>query len=475
MRPARPLSCLVFGMPGLRPDWTTGSQALQAGGGLVDACRAAHLPPALAARVAPQWAGAWVDLLDDLEGAKVLVVDHAPGRAPGRLVDIGAMVTVIDGSPPRAAFRRALLDAAGPGHDAVRISSAGLEASAPTGWDVIVVDGLRPGQARMRSLTRGLRAGGRVVMIGDNAISGLRAVDRLRGRPTGPTTSVGTGFHGPLAASGFAVRQSFALLRTSAAPVTAFDLASPKASRAVLQAAATRVSGRRRQGLGALERGLTHRWSAPLVPALMPARLVLATSVAAPWAPGPRRITGRIGYDDSVESKVLRGEPPTEIDKRYASEAEATAEAWALETLAGAGLDIAPRLLGRPAPDRVRVSWLGTGRPLEVATLTYDELEAWVRRAATLLASVQRATGVDGEGRVLVHGDYWLGNLMHHGERILGVVDWTTAKRGDPRTDLAHLVDSLPSVRPTSPRALDRLRSTAHQAYHLELGAIPQR
>ncbi|MBW3574856.1 MAG: aminoglycoside phosphotransferase family protein [Actinobacteria bacterium] len=410
--------------------------------------------------------------MDELEGARVLVVDHAPGRAPERLAQMGAEVTVVDDSPSRAAFRRAVLVAAGR-EDAVRIGPVECGAPGHSGWDLIVVDGLSLGRARLRTLAPELRSGGRVVVVGDNALSALRAADRVRGRPGGPATSTGTRRRGALSAVGLVVRQSFALLRASAAPVTAFDLDAPEASRAVLQAVATRVSGRRRQALGALERGITHTWTGPVVSALVPARLVLATSASAPWTAEPRRITGRIGYDDSVESKVLRGEPPAEVEKRYASESEASAEAWALETLADSCLDIAPRLLARPAPDRLRVSWLAGSRPLEVATLTDHELEVWLRRAGALLASVQRATGVDGDGRVLVHGDYWLGNLMHCDDRIVGVVDWTTARRGDPQSDLAHLVDSLPSVRSTSPRVLDDLRSAVREAYHLGLGGHP--
>ncbi len=270
-----------------------------------------------------------------------------------------------------------------------------------------------------------------------------------------------------------AVRQSFALLRASAASVTAFDLDAPEASRAVLQGCCHTSQRRSSPGLGALEHGITHTWTGPVVSALVPACLMLATSASAPWTPEPRRITGRIGYDDSVESKMLQGEPPAEVEKRYASESEASAEAWALETLADSGLDIAPRLLAWPAPDRSCVSWLAGGRPLEVATLTDDELEVWLRRAGALLASVQRATGVDEDGRVLVHGDYWLGNLVHRGDRIVGVVDWTTARQDDPETDLTYLVDSLPSVRPTSVRMLDDLRSAVRQAYHLGLGSHP--
>ena len=445
------------------PDWAAGSRALEAGASPELACRAARLSPRLAARLVPRWAAAWVDLLDDLDGARVLLVDHAPGWAPVRLADRGASVTLVDDQPLRATFRRTLLAAADTPAGAVRI---GATKASRSGWDVIVADGLRLGASATRSLTMDLAPGGRVVVVADNAMSPLRVFDGSRGRAAGPVGGAGSGWHAALTGAGLTARQSFVLLRTSAAPVTAFDVTAPQASRAVLQAAATRVSGNRRRGLRLLERTPGGRWSLPAVSAVLaPARLVVATSTggARELASG-RMVTGRIGYDDSVESKVLRGEPPVEVEKRYASVGEATAEAAALRALVDAGLDIAPRVVARPAPDRVCISWL-SGRPLEVAALDDGQLETWIRRASALLARIQRATGTDGQGRVLVHGDYWLGNLMHDGDRIVGVVDWTTAGWGEADTDLTHLITSLATVRPRSGAYMERLTRVARQGF----------
>lgn len=482
-RPAAdcPLSCtgpspLPWRMPPKGPDWAAGSRSLEAGAGPEEVCRAARLPPAFAARLVPRWAAAWVDLLDDLDGCSVLVADHAPGWAPARLAERGASVTLVDDQPLQTAFRRTLLAAganvaAGTDIAAVPIGAASAARGSRSRWDVIVADGLRLGASGMRSLTMDLAPGGRVVVVSDNVMSPLRAFDARLGCAVGPVGGAGSGWNAALTGAGLAVRQSFVLLRSSAAPVTAFDVAAPRASRAVLQAAATRVRGNRRRGLRLLERTLGGRLNIPAVPAVLaPARLVVATSASAPWELASRRITGRIGYDDSVESKVLRGEPPAEVEKRYASVREAAGEAAALRALADAGLAIAPRVLARPAPDRLCVSWL-TGRPLEVAALDDGQLEAWIRRAGTLLAVIQRATGADGQGRVLVHGDYWLGNLLYEGDRIVGVVDWTTAGWGQPETDLAHLVASLPKVRPTSPRLMERLTRVARQGFEAESAA----
>ena len=448
-----------------RPDWEAGSAALGAGASTAAACRAAGLPPALSARVAARWGGAWVDLLDDLDGARVLVMDHAPGQAPARLADRGASVTVVDDHPARCAFRRGLLGAAA-AQGAVRFATATGEHAHAGGWDVIVVDGIRLGARRMRSLVGALAPGGRVVVVADNALSPLRALDRTSGRAAGPVAGVGIGWHRALTGAGLGVQQSFAVLRCSAAPVTAFDVAAPMAARSVLQAVATRVGGHRRRGLRLLERALESWPSASAAAAVVaPARLAVAASLGAPCEGARRRITGRIGYDDSVESKVLRGEPPVEIEKRYASALHAEAEATALQALADAGLQIAPRVVARPAPDRLGVSWMGTGRPLEVAALDDGELDVWVRRASALLARIQLAAGTDAGGRVLVHGDYWLGNLLHDGHRIVGVVDWATAGWGDPGADLAHLVTSLAAARPMPDDLLARLTRTSREAF----------
>lgn len=38
----------------------------------------------------------------------------------------------------------------------------------------------------------------------------------------------------------------------------------------------------------------------------------------------------------------------------------------------------------------------------------------------------------------LVHSDYWWGNTVWYRGRLTGVVDWSSAKAGDPRTDVAQ-------------------------------------
>jgi aminoglycoside phosphotransferase (APT) family kinase protein len=46
---------------------------------------------------------------------------------------------------------------------------------------------------------------------------------------------------------------------------------------------------------------------------------------------------------------------------------------------------------------------------------------------------------IDGATRRLIHGDYHAGNVLWSGGRVTGVIDWTGARLGDPRFDIAYL------------------------------------
>jgi RIO-like serine/threonine protein kinase len=151
-------------------------------------------------------------------------------------------------------------------------------------------------------------------------------------------------------------------------------------------------------------------------------------------------VTGRIGYEDSEEVKVVHGDPPELVEKRYLRQLEADRETTALEALAEAGFALAPRPVRRDGPLLATQTWL-SGRALNVERLGDEELEAWILRAADVLAGLRRRTASGGE--VLRHGDFWLGNLLVEGDTIVGVVDWTEATRGEPAADADHLVATL--------------------------------
>jgi hypothetical protein len=405
------------------------------------ASRAAAAGRNAGARLLRPWAGAWVDLIDGLDGGRVLLVDHSPGRTGPLLADTASLLGVGDADIHRAAMRRSLLD----GRRAeVRVEAEDGLTGEGSRWDVIILDGTmgvgEPSavRTRLRRLVRALVPGGRMVVVADNPLSPLRVGDRLRRRPVGTTVTPSVGhLCRLLEGAGLAIEQRFGLLPSSVVPVTCFDLEAPGAAAAVLQAASVRVEGGRAPALRALRQLAERRAAAGLVPAWM----VIASPAYRRWEPQLAPPTARLGYADSREVKILRGEPPRELEKRYRSPEGAEAEAMALQVLERAGVALAPRLLRRPADDRTCQTWL-RGRPLSLSRLDPPQLTTWVGRAAHVLGRLHRATARP-DGRVLVHGDYWLGNLLVEGDSVVGVVDWAGARWGAPEEDLGFLVDAL--------------------------------
>ena len=45
---------------------------------------------------------------------------------------------------------------------------------------------------------------------------------------------------------------------------------------------------------------------------------------------------------------------------------------------------------------------------------------------------------IDFSRPTLVHDDFWSGNTVAYRGRIVGIIDWTTAEVGDPRTDVSE-------------------------------------
>ena len=419
--------------------WEAMATALERGRSLADACADVQLDRRSAGRLTAAGAGAWVELLDGLEGARVLLAEHRPGRAGMRIAREAALVGFAEPDDARAGFRRAWLG----GHPADLMVGTEQRLAAHGGpWDVVIVDGLPAARgdsldARLRRLGAALAPHGRLVVVADNRLSPLRAADKAVGRPAGPTGPSLRSIESALRRTGMGVTQRFGLLRSSADGVTAFDLDAPQAASAILAASTVRTEPVRVMALGLLRRLAERRAAALAVPAWM---LVAELSPGAP-TPSTLRPTGRLGHEESQESKVLRGEPPVELDKRCSTPDAAAREAMALRLLESCGLAIAPRLLGQPSPERLRQSW-EPGTPLRPAGLGRDRIRTWVARAARTLGTIQRATERS-DGSVLVHGDYWLGNLLVDGERVVSVLDWTAAHWGEPAEDLHHLVDHL--------------------------------
>ncbi len=361
----------------------------------------------------------WVDLLDVTAEHRVLLLDAADSGAAAALRRLTPHVTVVGCSPD-----------ATPSSPATRPVSPGT-------CDLLAFDGVRVTDASLRRWRPALAPGARLVVVGDNRASPLRALDRMTRGSGGPGARWS---HVPsvrcLVEHDLDVHQLFGLLRSSAAPAVAFDALAGSSLHAVVGATLAHVHGWRAGVLGVAARARAER-----VLRLCPGWLVVASAPGAEL--DPERVVGKVSNRDSEEVKLLRGDPVASIERSYRSShpAGTATEVAALLELERVGFALAPRVLADPSAFSSRCSWL-RGDPLAVDRLRPDDLVDWVGRAAEVLRDLQDRTRRP-DGTVLVHGDFWLGNLMTEGGRVTGVVDWTEAHRGSPVTDREFLVSSL--------------------------------
>ena len=357
----------------------------------------------------------WLHLLGELEGRRVLLSE---------------------GLPPTV---RELLTAAG-----AEVAQHPMPSgSTGRGWDVVI----GRGRERLAEDVAALAPTGRFVALTANARSPLRAL-RSADRPA-PPYGVGTlaGVRSELRGHGLQPVQSFGVLRSAREPVIAFDLDLPLVTRAVLKAASVPLSGARAHGVRVLRTSADRSWFS----GLLPGWLVLA--VRGSHVPDPDRVTGMSANRDSREVKLIRGETAAIVEKRYTMPSRADAEAQALSVVAAAGLGLAPRMLRRPARDSVWMEWL-RGDPLVTERMNADELVTWTHRAAEVLLRMQAATRRGDQ--VLVHGDYWLGNLLTQGDRVTGVIDWTKSSWGPVEADREKLLEGPLFMSPHTRRELRR-------------------
>lgn len=356
----------------------------------------------------------WVDLVDVPTTAGVLLVDGADARAAAALRRQAGEVTVVSAGDAGTDLRALAFEDWG----LVCLDKAELDVLPPRAWERIA------------------RSGARVVVVGDTAASPVRLMDRVVRRRDTPRTSWSTAGRArvvrSLSAAGLPATQVFGLLRSGDAPAVAFDALAPSSLDAVLGSTRAHVGGWRSTALAAAA-----RLPPVQVLRLCPAWVVVAGGQEPAAAD---RIVGKISNRDSDEIKLVRGEPVLAIERRNPA-GRTTGEVAALRELEDVGFDRAPRVLGEPTPDACRVSWL-PGSTLALDRLDDAALVAWVGRAAAVLADLQRRTRQADES-VLVHGDYWLGNLLTRAGEVTGVVDWPDAYRGPADVDREFLVTSL--------------------------------
>ncbi|MEN8672231.1 phosphotransferase [Nocardioides sp.] len=355
----------------------------------------------------------WADLVDVRAGDRVLLVGTPDSPAHRVLSRTTTAVTVVDGAEALP----------GPG--------AGPEAGS---WDWVCLDSTAAAVPASRWAAL-LAEAGRVVVVGDNRVSPVHVLDRWSGRSRGGTAEGRCRgrrrTQRDLVAAGLGVHQVFGLIRSAQAPAVAFDALVDTSSAAVLQATVAHVGGWR----GAALRSVAHLSPQRLL-GVCPGWLVVAGRGEA----AADRVVGKVSNRDSEEVKLLRGDPVSSVERRYLV-SDPTAEVAALRELEVAGFPLAPRVLGESGAASSWCSWM-PGATLTLDRLDDDALVAWVARAARVLAELQRLTR-RADGTVLVHGDFWLGNLLTDGERVSAVVDWTESSRGPASLDRDFLVTSL--------------------------------
>lgn len=368
----------------------------------------------------------WVDLLDFSPTARVLLVDSG---ARGAETDLRARTPYVDVV------------------DRDELPQQGR-------YDLVCVDGVRLTREQRRLLGSLLSPEGRWAQVSDNALSPLRAHDLLRGGDGGRDARVSLRRLRRVLRRelGLEPAQVFALLRSSVRPITAFDLMSRTGTAHTVAASLTHIHGVRGAILGLA------RWSPRrLVARFSPGWLVLAAAPAA--VADPRRVVGKVANNDSKEIKILRGDPPVELEKRFILTSPSS-EAAALRELAELGFTLAPQILGVD-DTTVRYGWRA-GDTLPLEKLTDDEVVLWTGRAAAVLRQLHDVSRHE-DGSVLVHGDYWLGNLLVEGDRVCCVLDWTKSHRGAPDVDRQFLVDSLRGRRAVSPQLEARITRTVRE------------
>jgi len=116
-------------------------------------------------------------------------------------------------------------------------------------------------------------------------------------------------------------------------------------------------------------------------------------------------------------SRYIAGSPRLDADDRRGfcrTLAETLTEIHAVD-LAQSDLSVLPRQADRLA------------EYLDAAEAADERIRAAMRRAAHRIKPNNCA---------LLHGDFWLGNLLWQGDKLSGIIDWEDAMLGDPLADL---------------------------------------
>ncbi len=241
----------------------------------------------------------------------------------------------------------------------------------------------------------------------------------------------------------------FGLLRSVAEPRVALSLRSPVARQLVLQALALHIRGIRLSLLRLLVGLGRFGWFA------YPGWLVVAHGDGRAREP---RVAGQFGYEPSTDVTRFLGEPPELIERAGPADPRAR-EAAALRELEATDFKrFVPRVVASADPQRGLITTRLRGVPLSPRDLSDDQLMVWTECAAATLARLQAATEHE-DGTVLVHGDFWLGNVSVEDGDVVGVFDWELAHRGSRQEDREFLVDGLVGYLDRDAAFAERVRS----------------
>jgi aminoglycoside phosphotransferase (APT) family kinase protein len=104
-----------------------------------------------------------------------------------------------------------------------------------------------------------------------------------------------------------------------------------------------------------------------------------------------------------------------------------------------------------------------------VAVIPYLRATEAGHRASAVLGTVALEPGVD--RCVLLHGDYWPGNVIWQDGRLVAVIDWEDARLGDPLADLATARVEL--LCRYGDEAMEQFTTLYLAAYHDAVGPLP--
>jgi aminoglycoside phosphotransferase (APT) family kinase protein len=109
------------------------------------------------------------------------------------------------------------------------------------------------------------------------------------------------------------------------------------------------------------------------------------------------------------------------------------------------------------------------------------DLDDYLGQLASCLASIHAIDGArpdlaflprqEAERPVLLHGDFWPGNILWRDGRLVAVIDWEDAMIGDPLADLGNT--RLELLWAFGSEAVDRFTHLYHAATAVDLADLP--